>query len=63
MIRTLVFVDDDRWLRLTDAGVTRGAGLATLPALDPGLATETIAVVPGEAVTLHWVELPALARR
>jgi general secretion pathway protein L len=63
MIRTLVFLDsDDRlgWLRL-DGRVTRGADVATLPPLDPALAAETIAVVPGEAVTLHWVELPALA--
>jgi general secretion pathway protein L len=60
MIRTLVFVEDGRWLRL-DGRVTRGDDIAALPALDPALAAETIAVVPGEAVTLHWVDLPALA--
>jgi general secretion pathway protein L len=63
------------WLRLADGpthgaitqgadtqgAVTQGADVATLPAEDPAAAVETIAVVPGEAVTLHWVDLPPLA--
>lgn len=61
MIRTLVFPETGDWIRLGQRGVTRGTGLATLRPLDPALEAETIAVVPGEAVTLHWVELPALA--
>jgi general secretion pathway protein L len=61
MIRTLVFVEDGSWLRLTGGALTRGSGLANLPPIDPEVATETIAVVPGEAVALHWVELPPLA--
>ena len=42
-----------RWLRVDGAAVTaRGDGL---PASDAGA---TVAVVPADAVTLHWAELP-----
>ncbi|MFZ4687903.1 MAG: type II secretion system protein GspL [Polymorphobacter sp.] len=60
MIRTLVFLDDAEtpWLRLAGGVVTRGDTLAALPALEGP--AETIAVVPGDAVVLHWVELPVL---
>ncbi|PZN92198.1 MAG: general secretion pathway protein GspL [Alphaproteobacteria bacterium] len=59
MIRWLAFLDGDdgHWLRLDDDLVTaRGAGL---PAVADG--DTVIAVVPGTAVVLHWVELPLLA--
>lgn len=62
MIRRLVFIDDGRWLMLDgDAVTARGAALDTLPPLLAGDAAETIIVVPGDAVVLHWVELPELA--
>ncbi len=49
---------DDRWLRLAgDVVAARGAGL---PPADDG-DSATIAVLPGDAVMLHWVDLPALA--
>ncbi len=60
MIRWLVFLDAgaSHWLRLEGGLVTaRGQGLPP-PDRDAG---ETIAVVPGTAVVLHWIELPALA--
>ena len=48
---------DTPWLLLDDGGVlARGSGYAALPAHD-----RLVAVVPGEAVVLHWVALPALA--
>ncbi|WP_426166451.1 type II secretion system protein GspL [Sandarakinorhabdus sp. DWP1-3-1] len=59
MIRWLAFLDGDgsHWLRLDDDVATaRGPGL---PAVADGDAL--IAVVPGTAVVLHWVELPPLA--
>ena len=60
MIRTIVFVEDGRWLRLEGPVVTaRGDGWATVPA--PADGAEVVAVVPGDAVVLHWVELPDLA--
>jgi general secretion pathway protein L len=46
------------WLRLEGGVVSaRGPGLDGLPATEGGL--PIVAVVPGEAVTLHWIELPA----
>ncbi|OYU13889.1 MAG: general secretion pathway protein GspL, partial [Alphaproteobacteria bacterium PA4] len=56
MIRQLVFLDEaPSWLRLEgDSVVARGAGWPVADA-------PVIAVVPGEAVVLHWVELPPLA--
>jgi general secretion pathway protein L len=60
MIRWLIFLNADEsvWLRLDDDVVTaRGPGL---PPSDRE-AGETIGVVPGTSVVLHWVELPALA--
>lgn len=59
MTRLIIFLrgDDLAWLRLDgDRVVARGAGA---PAAEP--ADEVIAVAPGEAVTLHWVEMPELA--
>lgn len=56
MIRQLVFLDEaPSWLRLDgDSVVARGAGWPVADA-------PVIAVVPGESVVLHWVELPPLA--
>jgi len=65
MIQTIVFVADTgpmRWLRLLDGRISgEGAGLATLTNVDSGVPAEIIAVVPGDAVVLHWVPLPQLA--
>jgi general secretion pathway protein L len=63
----LIFIDEageiEGWLRLADGQVAaRGAGLEALPGLvDPatGAALRVAAVVPGEAVALHWLEVPA----
>ena len=44
----------DGWLRLAEGAVAeRGAGAERVPA-----APRTVAVVPGEEVTLHWIDLP-----
>lgn len=63
MIRTLLFLPENRprwWLRLGDDGSTRrGEGWPDAP--DPATPCELIAVVPGDRVTLHWVDLPPLA--
>jgi general secretion pathway protein L len=60
MTRLLIFLrgeDDLAWLRLDgDAVVARGGAH---PVAEPD--ETVIAVAPGEAVTLHWVEMPALA--
>lgn len=59
MNRLLIFLNDegDHWLRLVGPEVTeRGAGLP-VPMTDEAI----IAVVPGDAVALHWVALPPLA--
>jgi general secretion pathway protein L len=70
MIRTLLFLPDDGrrwWLRLgVNDGAERGEGGAQRgdgwpEPLDPATPSETIAVVPGEQVALHWIELPPLA--
>lgn len=46
-----------RWMRFGDGGVlARGAGM---PDGDPDAWGAIVAVVPAEAVTLHWAELPA----
>lgn len=63
----LVFIDErgepEGWLQLAGADiVARGRALEGVPALvDPqsGSALKVAAVVPGEAVALHWLELPA----
>jgi general secretion pathway protein L len=63
----LIFLDDrhefEGWLRLSDGAVVeRGKGLEALPGLvDPatGAPLRVAAVVPGEAVALHWLEVPA----
>lgn len=64
-LRTLVLVGENDalpWLRIAGDGVvTRGDRIAALPPVDPGTEAETIAVVPGDAVVIHWVELPVLA--
>ena len=60
MTRLLIFLrgeEDLAWLRLADDGVVARGAAAPVP--DPG--EPVIAVAPGEAVTLHWVEMPALA--
>jgi general secretion pathway protein L len=45
-----------RWLRIADGAVAaRGEGLPDLPGAD---AEPPIVIVPAEAVTLHWAELP-----
>lgn len=59
MTRLLIFLRDTElaWLRLDDDRiVARGAS-------DPVAAPDdnVIAVAPGEAVTLHWIEMPELA--
>jgi general secretion pathway protein L len=61
MTRLLVFAGQTPapWLRLDDTGVVaRGDDAAALP---PGEDSAVIAVVPGEAIVLHWVELPTLS--
>lgn len=63
----LIFLDThneiEGWLRLAGGDVaSRGRGLEGLPALtDPatGNPVRIMAIVPGEAVTLHWLEVPA----
>jgi general secretion pathway protein L len=63
----LVFIDDrfeiEGWLQLEGgAVVARGPALDDLPPLiDPqsGAALRVVAVVPGEATALHWLEVPA----
>ncbi len=63
----LIFIDDRReiegWLQLADGQVVaRGAGLEGLPPLADaltGAALRAAAIVPGEAVALHWLEVPA----
>lgn len=63
----LIFLDArnefEGWLHLRNgAGTAHGAELEGLPALvDPETrkALPLVAVVPGEAVTLHWLEVPA----
>ena len=63
MIRTLLFLPDDGrrwWLRLgSDGSASRGDGWPD--AADPASPSETIAVVPGDHVALHWVDLPPVA--
>ena len=63
MIRTLLFLPDNGhrwWLQVAADGSTRrGDGWPESP--DPATTAETIAVVPGAPVALHWVELPPLA--
>jgi general secretion pathway protein L len=53
----LVFLEAEwRWARIAATGVSHGTGV---PARDTD---ETVtAVVPGDAVVIHWVDLPALA--
>lgn len=47
------------WLRLRDGAVAaRGAGEP--PRGEPGVAEEMVLAPPGEAVALHWIELPEL---
>ncbi len=65
MMQTLIFPGDNAdtpWMRL-EAGRVAGEGdsLDSLPPADPALPGEIIAVVPGDLVVLHWVELPPLA--
>ncbi len=63
----LVFMDDrheiEGWLHLADGDVVaRGPALEGLPPLaDPktGTSLRVAAIVPGEAVALHWLEMPA----
>lgn len=63
----LIFLDSrgeiEGWLQTASDGiVARGRGLEELPALvDPntGEPLRLVAIVPGEAVSVHWLELPA----
>lgn len=63
----LIFLDAhneyEGWLRIAGGEVTaRGRGLEGLPDLvDPATRTplRVAAIVPGEAVALHWLEVPA----
>lgn len=63
----LVFLDEhveiEGWLQLANGRViARGRGTEGMPAVaDPqdGEAIEQVAVVPGHAVTMHWLEVPA----
>lgn len=46
----------DGWLRLDGGAVAgRGRGLDSVP---PAVAATIAAIVPGDAVTLHWLDLP-----
>lgn len=61
----LIFLDAqggiEGWLRLDAGGVAaRGPSLDDPPRLDPESAEplKIVAVVPGETVSLHWLELP-----
>ena len=49
------------WLRLADGAVAaRGAAIEEAPAISTdGETLPVVAVVPGDAVTLHWLEVPA----
>jgi general secretion pathway protein L len=63
----LIFLDAhnefEGWLQVVDGAVTaRGRGLEGLPALvDPatGKPVRVAAIVPGEAVAMHWLDVPA----
>jgi general secretion pathway protein L len=63
----LVFLDahgeQEGWLHVRDATVAaRGPGLEDMPPLANGRGGDPIrvaAIVPGDALTLHWLELPA----
>lgn len=63
----LVFLDGrnelDGWLRLSGGDVVgQGPSLEGMPDLadpDTGEASRLAAIIPGEAVSLHWLELPA----
>ncbi|MDQ3140533.1 MAG: type II secretion system protein GspL [Pseudomonadota bacterium] len=63
----LIFIGRDgaaaSWLRLSDGAIAdRGDGLEDAPALigpDDAEPLMVVAVVPGETVALHWLELPA----
>ena len=60
MTRLLIFLrgeDDLAWLRLDGEAVVARGGANPVAEADE----EVIAVTPGEAVTLHWVEMPSLA--
>jgi general secretion pathway protein L len=63
----LIFLDAhnefEGWLQVADGAVTaRGRGLEGLPALvdtATGKPVRVAAIVPGEAVAMHWLEVPA----
>jgi general secretion pathway protein L len=60
MTRLLIFLrggDDLAWLRLDGAAVVARGGTSPVAEVDEAV----IAVAPGEAATLHWVEMPSLA--
>lgn len=50
------------WLRVEgEAVVARGIGLAGIPPRDDAVTERIVLIAPGEAVSLHWIELPGLA--
>ena len=63
----LMFLDEageiEGWLQLRDGDVVaRGSGFEQVPAVvDPatGASLTVVAVVPGEAVAVHWLEVPS----
>ncbi len=60
----LIFIDVrneiEGWLRIAGGVVTaRGRGLEGLPDTAAGTPLQVAAIVPGEAVALHWLELPS----
>lgn len=58
----LVFLDAEwRWARIDAAGVTHGGLTQGTGVPEAGADEKVIAVVPGDAVVIHWVDLPALA--
>lgn len=61
MTQLVIFLGQqpEAWLRLADGGIAaRGDDAAQIP---PGEDGAVIAIVPGDAIVVHWVDLPRLA--